>query len=92
MSMSTRAVGFRPPDSQWKKMKAAWEACEAAGADVPAAVEQFFGEEPPGDRPGMEVPLGDACVDYAGESESGYDVDVSKLPDSVKVIRFCNSW
>lgn len=71
MGMSTHVVGFRPPDEQWKKMKVAWEACEDAGAEIPAAVLQFFGDEEPGDRPGMEVSLGDACVEYSAEMVSG---------------------
>ncbi len=92
MSMSTHIAGFRPPDEQWQKMKAAWEACEDAGAEIPDMVTQFFEDEGPGDKPGMEVLLGDVCVEYSAEMISGYEIDISKLPDDVKIIRVWNSW
>lgn len=31
MSMSLNVMGFKPPDEKWKQMKAAYEACCAAG-------------------------------------------------------------
>jgi len=59
--MSTHVVGFRPPDEKWKKMKAVWDACEAAGAKIPDEVSDFFdGEEP--DARGVEVDLEESDV------------------------------
>ena len=92
MSMSTHVVGFRPADEQWNKMKAVWDACEAVAQPVPKGVENFFNGEPPGDKPGMEVPLGDALVQWKNDYASGYQVDVSQLPEGVRFIRFYNSW
>lgn len=92
MSMSTHAVGFRQADEQWRKMKAAWEACEAVGAPIPVEVSNFFDDEPPGDKPGMEIALGDACVEYTDDMISGYEVDVSKLPAELTIIRVYNSF
>jgi hypothetical protein len=85
-------MGFRPADEKWKKMKAVWDACEMADTEVPQAVEQFFGGEAPDGKPGMEVELGEAVTEWMCDSESGYEVDLVKLPPDVRVLRFYNSW
>ena len=47
MSMSTSVVGFVPPDEEWKKMKAVWDACANADVETPNDVDDFFsGKEP----------------------------------------------
>lgn len=96
MSMSCHVVGFRPPDEEWKKHKAVWDACEAAGVDPPAATEDFFNSEPP-DPAGVEIPDDvleecGALKRYRRDGASGYEVDVSKLPKGLAVLRFYNSW
>lgn len=92
MGMSTHIVGFRPPDERWNKMKAIWESCEAAGVPVPGDVSEFFEQEDPADRPGMEIDISDAVCGYGSEGHDGYEVDISKLPDGVSVVRFYNSY
>lgn len=92
MGMSTHAVGFRPPDKQWKKMKRIWEDCEEAGVSIPKEVEKFFQGESPGDAPGMEIDLGEAVTRYNAEMCDGYEIDVTKLPEGVKIIRVYNSY
>lgn len=92
MGMSMHVVGFRPADDKWNKMKAAWDACEAAGLPIPEEVENYFEDEYPGDKPGMEVELGEAVQELNREGEEGYQVDVTKLPDGVRFIRFYCSW
>lgn len=42
MSMNTRIYGVIPPDAKWKKMKAVWDACDAANMEVPEEVLNFF--------------------------------------------------
>ena len=95
MSMSTHVVGFKPPDDKWKKMKAVWDACKAAGIDPPDDVDAFFEGTAPDDQ-GMEVDLdGHECaVKYrpASRARDGIEVDVKKLPPDVTVIRFYNSY
>lgn len=96
MGMSTSVVGFRPPDEQWKKMKKAWDACQEAGIDPPREVDQFFGGEPPDDA-GVEVSRTElekmgAVKQYSDDSVSGYEIDVTKLPKDLKIIRVYNSW
>ena len=92
MSMSTFIVGFRPADEKWKKMKAVWDACEAAGAEIPTEVYNFFVGIPPGDRPGAEVNIKGALREWSDKSRSGYEVDLEKLPEDVKILRFYNSY
>ena len=92
MSMSTHIVGFRPADAKWKKMKAVWDACEAARTEIPKEVFNFFGESPPGDKPGAEVDIKTALREWSDETRSGYELDLEKLPTDVKVLRFYNSW
>ena len=55
--MSMHVVGFKPADEQWKKMKAAWDACKTAGVDPPQTVTEYFDGNDPGDAPGMEVDI-----------------------------------
>jgi len=97
MGMSTYVIGFVPPDERWHQMKAAWDACMVAGVPIPNDVRAFFGGEEPDDR-GREITQGaleqlGAVRDWhGGGMGSGYEVEVSKLPPEVKVVRFCNSW
>lgn len=92
MSMSTHVVGFRPADEKWEKMKAVWDACKTAGVEVPQGVERFFGGEGPGDKPGMEVDLSGAVIEWSAEMKNGYEVNLAKLPPDVTIIRFYNSY
>jgi len=91
MGLSTHVMGFRPPDEKWKKMKAIWDACKEADIEAPEDVWKFFNDEPP-DEAGVEVDLGKACSDYMEDSRDGFEVDVTKLPKDVKIIRFYNSY
>jgi hypothetical protein len=94
MGMSTHVIGFRPPDSRWQAMKTVWDACWAAGVPVPEEVEDFFdGTEP--DAHGVEVSLETVgAIKEWGDKRgrAGYELDVSKLPKGVTVVRFFNSW
>ena len=85
--------GIRPPDATWKKMKAAYEACEAADLEVPDEVQEFFDYGPPEDG-GMcvNVPLEDGQSDAEGmttdvrggsDTASYYLVDLAKLPKNI---------
>jgi len=89
MSMSTHVVGFRPPDKEWKKMKAAWDTCTAANVAPPGEVERFFGYQKP-NAYGIEIKLD--VEELTEEGVVGFDVILSKVPKSVDRIRFYNSW
>ncbi len=93
MGMSTHVKGFRPPDEKWKKMKAAWDACEAAGTAIPKEVLEFFDHEPP-DSAGVEIELEEeeCCAEYRDDCRDGFEIDVTKLPKGLTLIRFYNSY
>jgi hypothetical protein len=89
MGMSTHIRGVIPPDETWQKMKAVWDACEAARVPVPDEVEDFFGGEPP-DPAGVVIEI--ETRPHKAYMEEGYEVDLASLPPHVKTIRFWNSW
>ncbi len=97
MGMSTNVIGFRPPDDQWKKMKAIWDSCKEAGIDPPEEVEDFFESDP--DEKGIEIKLSalsddshECCTEWSNANAEGYEVEVSKIPKNITHIRFYNSW
>ncbi len=95
MSMSTDVIGIKPPDETWKKMFKAWKACKEAGSEPPLAVSAFFNDEEP-DPSGVLVDLHSSSKfgvkPYCVEGAEGYEVDLTKLPKDIKILRFINSW
>ncbi len=75
-------------------MKAVYDSCTSAGIEVPSDVEDFFGGEDPTGMPGLEINLeGLACItQWSDDYRQGYELDVSKLPNGLSVIRFYNSF
>lgn len=92
MAMVSEVIGFKPADEKWRKMKAVWDACRDAGVGLPPSVYEFFAGNDPDDA-GVTVSM-DALIecgavwDYAAESESGFTVNLDKLPAGVTVLRF----
>lgn len=95
MGMNTHVIGFKPPDEKWRAMKRIWDACVAAKVSVPLEVAHFFGSdrEDPSDA-GVEVELEgtECCRVYERFGASGLEIDITKLPADVKIVRFYNSW
>lgn len=93
MGMTTYVRGIKPPDETWLKMKAVWNACDEAGVPIPVRVVDYFDHQPP-DEGGVEVRLDDslAVTPYTADGVAGIEVDLSKLPDDVTILRFINSW
>ena len=90
--MSTHVIGFKPPDETWKKHKAVWDACEAAGLpddQWPEDTLKFFDHETP-DAQGVECEL--PLEEWSSDHEEGYQLELAKVPKGVTIIRFCNSW
>lgn len=87
-----RIVAFRPADEMWRRMKAVWDACLTAGINLPAEVERYFNGEAP-DPHGVELAEhqlreAGAVRDWEADMCEGFEVDVSKLPPEVTVVRF----
>jgi len=92
MSMTTYVVGYKPADSKWNKFKKLWDQCVEAGVTPPQEVIDYFDDEYPGDKPGMEVDVSKAAEEYFTDDVSGYEVNIDKLPKDVKIIRFIISY
>lgn len=98
MGMSTHVEGFKPPDKKWLQMKTVYDACHDAGVDPPDEVSDFFEDGPP-DAAGVRVELGsrygekhECCTEYSDDAANGFEIDVTKLPKDVKIIRFYNAY
>lgn len=93
MSISINVTGFRPPDEQWKSMKAIWDACKSANVTIPFKVANFFNDMPPDDS-GVEVELENSpcCNKYDKKMRVGFEITISKLPKDIKIIRFWNGY
>ena len=95
MGMSTHIIGFIPPDDIWKKLKQVWDSCKAANINHPDEVDEFFNGEEPDDN-GVSINLEDTfevcCKAYHANASEGFEIDLSKVPKNVKIIRFYNSY
>ena len=97
MGVSTHIVGVRDLDGRFEDMLAIKRACDAAEVEYPAAVEDYFGE-PECSEDGLrsimsEVDIEDAVTQvYLQDSTDTWEVDLSKLSDEIKAIRFNNSY
>jgi hypothetical protein len=90
--MSTHVVGFQLRDENWERHEVVWKACCAAQVSIPPETLLFFGHEDPIDKPGREVDIRSAVQRMVRAGSEGYDVDITKLPKNVTVVRFYNSW
>lgn len=93
MSMSTRIVGFVEPDADYQRKVAAWKACKAAGISPPPELDKLFDGAAPDDA-GMEVKIADTAITRHSpyDCADAWDVDITKLPKGVRVVRFINSY
>lgn len=94
MGMSSRVIGVRDLDLIFSKMIAVKNACELAGINYPKEIIEYFKYPVESEdylRKQMEeiditVAVNhkqNICTDY-------FEVDIAKLPQDVKVIRFEN--
>lgn len=92
-SMSVFVVGLRPPDDHWKRMKTAYDACFSAGVTIPEDVIEFFhGETPEEDGIAVDLEKTDCVKDWHDGLREGVEVELSKLPQDIRCIRFYTAW
>lgn len=101
MGASMHVVGIKPADKKFNEMKAIYDACTKAGVEIPESVSEFFDHEKPDDA-GVIIPLFneyslapkhfDAVTKYHGDSESGFEIDVTLLPSDIKKVRFYTAY
>jgi hypothetical protein len=96
--MSTHVTGVRDLDGQFARMIAAKLACEAAGVGYPQELRDYFGCSVADDesyhREEMESVDISAAIEksHPHDAADAWTVDLSKLPEEVKAIRFCNRY
>ena len=93
MSMETYVLGFKPADDKFKKMKEVYLKCGELGIDPPREVEDYFdgsGVVDGGVR--VEIEEHECCSEYSDGCRNGFEIDVTKLPKDVKIVRFYNSY
>lgn len=96
MGMSTSIVGVRDLDKQFAKMAAVKEACEKAGIEYPPGLLAYFSS--PGEniaylRQEMEeVDISAAITKTSEDATNTWEVDLKKLPEDVKAVRFSNGY
>lgn len=101
MSMSMHVLAVKPADENYKRKAEAYRACKAARIPIPAELEEFFdGGEP--DPTGVTQHLGHgytkpselhpSVAKYKAEMEEGFEVDITKLPEGTRFVRFYCSW
>lgn len=84
MSAGLYVRGLLEPTDRFRKMYAAYEACKAAGVQVPdEVVEYFVGEEP--DPNGLIVDISAA----SSRKDNVIEVDLTKLHKDITKIQAC---
>ena len=96
MGMSSHVTGVRDLDGKFSKMMEVKLACESAGIGYPDEVREYFKYPKESEeylrREMEEVQLGDCVKEYSRNATDGFEVDLSKVPEGVKSIRFENSY
>jgi hypothetical protein len=92
--MSTRIEAFIPDtDKEYQKHKAIYDLCVKSRVSLPKETEEYFhGCDVPEDKLKVNLQKNIHYTLYNGDMSSGFDVDLSKLPQGVTKLRFYNSW
>ena len=91
--MTTYVEGFRTPDEEWKTMKTVYDICVKAKVSIPDEVMDFFQGQPPSLEDEARIDISMAEKKRTDNvAQDVYEVNVSKLPKGVKIIRFINSY
>lgn len=98
MGMSSHVFGVRDLDGEFAKMMKVKLACDAAGVDFPQKIYDYFRPDHPGEGEDMlrremeSIDIEVAVSEYTRDGTDGFEVNLAKLPDGVKAIRFENSY
>lgn len=96
MSISTHIKGVRDLDGEFLKMVKVKEACEEASIDYPEEVKKYF--KYPKERVEYlkklmeEIDITLSVSQKVDDYCDIFEVDLSRLPKEVKLIRFVNSY
>ncbi len=95
MSMSIHCFAVKPADEAYKRKAEAYRACEAAGVSIPAELSKLFNHGRP-DPTGILQELANdyakdlhpSCTRHQGDMQTGFEVDIGKLPEGTRFVRF----
>ncbi|PWU07237.1 MAG: hypothetical protein C5B43_00655 [Verrucomicrobia bacterium] len=93
MGMCSYVVGIKTRDEKFNAMKSIWNQCIFYKIPIPKEVEEYFNDMTP-DPNGVVVyiPHKDWADPDPNNPRNGIEINVSDIPEDVKVIRFINSW
>lgn len=93
MSTYSYVMVGKDVDEKFKKYSAVYEACEAAGLPAPKEVSEFFAELENKGEYDEKVIWQDFNAEEGGDDGRTFlTVDLTKLPDGVRYVRFINSY
>lgn len=94
MSTSYHVCGIIPADEKYKQMLEIYDLCKKVNISLPKEINEFFNYSVP-NKTGIIIDLGEdglnIAKEYAAEYEWGWEVDIDKIPKSIKTIRFYGS-
>ena len=93
--MRMYCFAVKSADETYRRKAEAFRACEAAGVSIPDDLAKFFNHEKP-DSTGTTQELGSdyakelhpSCTRYKANMEKGFEVDITKLPEGTRFVRF----
>lgn len=89
MSIYYYVRGFAPATEKFLKMKKVYDSCVEADIPTPDEVDEFFDGENPNNMSGIEINIKKYLKEITNEDgQLSYEVDIEKLPKSIKFIRF----
>lgn len=94
MGMSTKIVAFvSSNDPIFQKHWRIWTMCRDERVSLPKETEEYFrGCDSPEDKLTVNLVKGQHYTDYHEDMVEGFEVDITKLPPGVQVLRFYNSF
>lgn len=89
MSMTISVYGIKPKDKKFEEMFSIYQSCKHLNIEFPKEVREYFGYENP-DEKGVIINIEKFTTMHDGEYAgcTGYDVDLSILPEDIKTVRF----
>ncbi|MAF43015.1 MAG: hypothetical protein CMI54_02425 [Parcubacteria group bacterium] len=90
MSIELYVDFYADKTEKWYRFKEIVDVCHKSEIDPPEEVEEFFGHEFPEDDDvqGEMILVEEGYVEFENEQRYGFMVDLKKLPEEVRFIRF----
>lgn len=98
MSMSSYIQAFIPDtDATYQKHKKVLLVCNEAGVQLPKETAEYFGTTDTSEyvleeKLSVSLKEGVHYTEYSADMTEGFEVDLTKLPQGVTKLRFCNSY